>query len=113
MSAEYKLHATSVTDDQTVAEAFKAAGYSDQYVIEIILTLIVKTVRNDANRTKADDASAPNVVDKTVNAARRTVQARLSPLASSRVASSAASSGAQNSSYTTSSTRRGRSSARL
>jgi len=54
------------------AEAFKAAGYSDQHVLEIILALAVKTISNYANHvnhTEVDDAFAPYAVDKTVKAA--------------------------------------------
>jgi uncharacterized peroxidase-related enzyme len=54
------------------AEAFKAAGYTDQHVLEIILALAVKTISNYANHvnhTEVDDAFAPYAVDKTVKAA--------------------------------------------
>lgn len=54
------------------AEAFKAAGYTDQHVLEIILALAVKTVSNYANHvnhTEVDDAFAPYAVDRTVTAA--------------------------------------------
>ena len=53
-------------------EAFKAAGYGDQHVLEIILALAVKTLSNYANHvnhTEVDDAFAPYAVDKTVKAA--------------------------------------------
>jgi len=54
------------------AEAFKAAGYSDMHVLEIILAMAVKTISNYANHvnhTDVDDAFAPYAVDKTVAAA--------------------------------------------
>ena len=54
------------------AEAFKAAGYTDTHVLEIILALAVKTISNYANHvghTQVDDAFAPYAVDKTVAAA--------------------------------------------
>ena len=54
------------------AEAFKAAGYGDQHVLEIILALAVKTISNYANHvnhTEVDDAFAPYAVDKSVKAA--------------------------------------------
>lgn len=54
------------------AEAFKAAGYTDTHVLEIILALAVKTISNYANHvnhTEVDDAFAPYAVDKTVKAA--------------------------------------------
>jgi len=54
------------------AEAFKAAGYTDSHVLEIILALAVKTISNYANHvnhTEVDDAFAPYAVNKTVKAA--------------------------------------------
>lgn len=54
------------------AEAFKAAGFGDQHVLEIILALAVKTISNYANHvnhTEVDEAFAPYAVDKTVKAA--------------------------------------------
>jgi len=54
------------------AEAFKAAGYEDIHVFEIILAMAVKTISNYANHvnhTDVDDAFAPFAVDKTVAAA--------------------------------------------
>jgi uncharacterized peroxidase-related enzyme len=57
---------------RTEAEAFKAAGYTDLHVLEIILALAVKTISNYANHvghTQVDDAFAPYAVDKTVTAA--------------------------------------------
>ena len=57
---------------QAEAEAFKAAGYTDLHVLEIILALAVKTISNYANHvghTQVDDAFAPYAVDKTVAAA--------------------------------------------
>ena len=54
------------------AEAFKAAGYSDIHVLEIILAMAVKTISNysnHVNHTDVDEAFAPFAVDKTVKAA--------------------------------------------
>jgi len=57
---------------RTEVEAFKAAGYTDLHVLEIILALAVKTISNYSNHvghTRVDDAFAPYAVDKTVTAA--------------------------------------------
>ncbi|SEL23544.1 uncharacterized peroxidase-related enzyme [Roseovarius azorensis] len=57
---------------QAEAEAFKAAGYSDVHVLEIILALAVKTISNYANHvnhTNLDDAFASFAVGKTVEPA--------------------------------------------
>lgn len=54
------------------AEAFKAAGYSDVHVLEIILAISVKTISNYANHvnhTDLDAAFAPFAVGKTVEPA--------------------------------------------
>jgi uncharacterized peroxidase-related enzyme len=54
------------------AEAFKAAGYTDTHVLEIILALAVKTISNYANHvnhTELDDAFAPYAVEKIVKVA--------------------------------------------
>ncbi len=54
------------------AEAFKAAGYSDVHVLEIILGLAVKTISNYANHvnhTEVDDVFAPFAVGKEVEPA--------------------------------------------
>ena len=57
---------------QAEAEAFKAAGYTDVHVLEIILGLAVKTISNYANHvnhTKLDDMFASFAVGKTVEPA--------------------------------------------
>lgn len=57
---------------RTGAEAFKAAGYGDQHVLEIILALAVKTLSNytnHVNHTEVDDVFAPYAVGKTVETA--------------------------------------------
>lgn len=54
------------------AEAFKAAGYTDQHVLEIVLALAVKTLSNytnHVNHTQVDEAFSPYAVGKTVEAA--------------------------------------------
>ena len=54
------------------AEAFKATGYGDIHILEIILAMAVKTISNYSNHvghTDVDDAFAPYAVDKTVAAA--------------------------------------------
>lgn len=54
------------------AEAFKAAGYGDVHVLEIILAISVKTISNYANHvnhTDLDAAFAPFAVGKTVEPA--------------------------------------------
>lgn len=54
------------------AEAFKAAGYSDVHILEIILAMAVKTISNYANHvnhSEVDDAFAAFSVDKTVEPA--------------------------------------------
>jgi len=54
------------------AEAFKAAGYSDLHILEIILAMAVKTISNYANHvnhSEVDDAFAAFSVDKTVEPA--------------------------------------------
>ncbi|SLN19173.1 Carboxymuconolactone decarboxylase family protein [Roseovarius gaetbuli] len=54
------------------AEAFKAAGYGDVHVLEIILALAVKTISNYANHvnhTDVDDVFAPFAVGKEVEPA--------------------------------------------
>jgi len=51
------------------AKAFKAAGFGDLHVLEIILALAVKTISNYANHvnhTELDAAFAPFAVGKTV-----------------------------------------------
>jgi uncharacterized peroxidase-related enzyme len=51
------------------AEAFKAAGYSDMHILEIILALAVKTISNYANHvnhTELDAKFAPFAVGKSV-----------------------------------------------
>lgn len=56
----------------TEAEAFKAAGYSDHHVLEIILALAVKTISNYANHvghTEVDAVFSPYAIDKTIAAA--------------------------------------------
>ena len=50
------------------AEAFKAAGYTDQHVLEVILALAVKTISNYSNHVthpELDDVFAKFAVDKT------------------------------------------------
>ena len=54
------------------AEAFKAAGYSDLHILEIILAMAVKTISNYANHvnhSEVDDAFAAFSVDETVEPA--------------------------------------------
>ena len=54
------------------AKAFKAAGYGDVHVLEIILALAVKTISNYANHvnhTDVDEVFVPFTVDKTVEPA--------------------------------------------
>ena len=54
------------------AEAFKAAGYGDVHVLEIILALAVKTISNYANHvnhTDVDEAFAPFTVGKEIETA--------------------------------------------
>jgi uncharacterized peroxidase-related enzyme len=54
------------------AEAFKAAGYGDVHVLEIILAISVKTISNYANHvnhTDLDAAFAPFAIGKTVEPA--------------------------------------------
>jgi uncharacterized peroxidase-related enzyme len=53
-------------------EAFKAAGYGEVHILEIILAMAVKTISNYANHvnhTEMDDAFAAFSVDKTVEPA--------------------------------------------
>ena len=54
------------------AEAFKAAGYGDVHILEIILAMAVKTISNYANHvnhTELDAAFADFAVDKSVEPA--------------------------------------------
>lgn len=54
------------------AEAFKAAGYGDVHILEIILAMAVKTISNYANHvnhTELDAAFAEFSVDKSVEPA--------------------------------------------
>lgn len=54
------------------AQAFKAAGYSDVHILEIILAMAVKTISNYANHvnhSEVDDAFAAFAVEKTVEPA--------------------------------------------
>lgn len=68
----HHMWATRGLPTRAEAEAFKAAGFADVHVLEIILALAVKTISNYANHvnhTALDDVFSAFAVGKTVEPA--------------------------------------------